>query len=176
MNLRFISKLLVIVAFYVAVSSVSTAQASVLVVIDCHGTGGNPNWSHTSSSISATVRIQSHNNQMRQYTSNTQYVTVPASKCDQDGEVAFWLFSFTAYDVAQVAVTTSGSDAFWIDRVTLYESESTSSVYVPNPTTAAQWGIDNNFGYCLSTDANDGANSYCTGGLAQTTWYFHTGF
>jgi hypothetical protein len=64
---------------------------------------------------------------------------------------------------ASFAISTSGSDNFWIDRL-----------YLTNTTTGTvlqRWGSNNAMGYCLSTQPSDGSNAYCEA-PAKPTWTF----
>lgn len=174
MTSRYLTRLLALFAFVISFHGLSgqAHAAGFMVVIDCHGTGGNPSWSHTASTIAVEARINRANNSLGTF-------TVPASKCDSDGEIRLSFPSFSARDVVQVLVSTSGNDAFWIDRVELYDAGTGSfdqGGVITLPVLRWRWGSHDNFGFCLSTDAGDGANSYCVDTTAYRRWNFNTDF
>ena len=143
-----------------------------MVTLDCHGSGGNPNWSHTNDTITVEARVNRSNNKMGS-------MTVPKSRCDQDDELVFTFPSFTADDVVQLIISTNGSDAFWIDRVRLYDAGYGSTGQngtITLPKLRMYWDKNDNFGYCLSTDSKDCRNSYAIYGRAYAKMYFNTGF
>jgi hypothetical protein len=82
---------------------------------------------------------------------------VPATLCDGEDEVIAKSLAFAASNVEEIRITTNGSNSFWIDE--LYLKDALGNAY-------RHWGGDNNFGYCVSTDGDDGEYSYCYEGEA----------
>lgn len=153
-----LNRLVAALAFCVsAMGMMGTAHAAGFSVrLDCHGTNGLPDWAATSNVITVSAKINGFYNVLGS-------IVPGASWCDGEDEIVFSLASFSAADVDMIRVTTSGSNSFWMDRVTLRDTTSGAQHY---------WGVDNNVGYCTSTSPADGAYSYCYDGVAKATWYF----
>ena len=156
---RPLNKLVAALAFCVsALSMMGTAQAAGFSVrLDCHGTNGLPSWAATSDVITVSARINGFYNVLGS-------VVPGANWCDGEDEISFSLAAFSAADVDMVRVTTTGSNSFWMDQVTLRDSTSGAEYH---------WGVDNNVGYCVSRTASDGNNSYCFDAVAKTTYDFN---
>ncbi|MCF2909477.1 hypothetical protein L1285_14220 [Pseudoalteromonas sp. DL2-H2.2] len=76
------------------------------------------------------------------------------SSCSVSGENSVTypvLANINSHDVKTVKLTASDGNSFWIDRIklTLFNGEA-------GQTKNIEWGLDNDQGWALSTDANDG--------------------
>lgn len=143
------------------------AQASYTVRVDCHGDNGLPTWADTSDTITVQAII------------GTRWILLGSQTmvgwCNQD---AIWVLRKSARDMAAsvdaIVISTSGSNAFFIDRVELFEGylpDVPSKLYTPK--LQAAWGESDSKGWCLSTDASDGNYGSCLGATAAQAWKFY---
>lgn len=155
---RSLNRFVAALAFCVAATGMmgSAQAAGFSVRLDCHGTNGLPSWAPTSDTITVSARINGFYNVLGS-------VTPGASWCNGEDEIYFSFAAFSAADVDRIRVTTDGDNSFWIDQVILRDTTTGGERH---------WGVDNNVGYCASTNFADGAYSYCQGAIAKATWYF----
>ena len=139
--------------------AVDTAQAAgITVFVDCQGAGGNPTWAPTNSTITIKAKINGTWTTMQGY-----QPTVPAWLCTAGNSIQAWLTSWSLAETQALRISISGDDAFWVDKVWLYDSDTLALV---------TWGNEDNSGWCHSTDPSDGNNSFCIGASAFTSWTF----
>jgi hypothetical protein len=131
----------------------SAAARGFGVRVDCRGNGGNPTWAPTSDLVIVMVMI------------NGEWFGVrsgPLTKCTDDRSNSFYIDAFEAKDITQIAVINYGADAFWMDDLEIW--------YGNFERLAWSAGVDNNVGYCLSTEKSDGNSAYCHDGTASMTF------
>ena len=152
---------LVAAAAVVASSTLAPAQAhaSYSVNIDCTGfPNAIPNWAGTVNTI--TVKAHKKNGTVKQLFSGV----ISNSSCITFGNIIQGFDTDSMSNVKKISVTTNGNDAFWID-----------SLWLNNGSSFITWGVQNQIGWCVSTDPADGNNSHCEQAKAFTTWDFPTG-
>jgi hypothetical protein len=64
------------------------------------------------------------------------------------------------WNIDQIKVTIDGNNAFWLDQMQVFAFY--NNVCTGGWLHVADFGIDNNVGYCLSTDSGDYSNAACT--------------
>jgi hypothetical protein len=135
----------------------ASAATGYIVQSDCNGTGGVPSWANTSNQITVEIYV------------NEGWVLMSGAGAHSNcaNEKSFSIV-FSGFPVTKVRVTTNGSDAYWIDDISLYGFNSAIGGTVSLIKT---WGIDNNSGYCVSTDPAD-VEAQCYQAVAKTTWVF----
>jgi hypothetical protein len=145
-------------AFALALAGVGgSAHASGFAVkIDCHGSNNLPDWAHTTNTITVKALIRGFYNTIGTF--------VPTqAQCAQEDQIRFGFAAFSGFDVESIQFSTNGSNVFWLDEFVLGDIDTR---------TEWRWGIDNNVGFCFSTQPADGQNSFCSGAAARKVWDF----
>jgi len=162
-----ISKILAALALCIfTVGFAKNASASYCVRVDCHGTGGLPDWAGTGDQLVIKSKI------------NGTWATVWAgfisnAGCQSAGDdgYLFCKSGFTWSDVQALRVSIQGDDeydwidgddCFWIDDIHVTDGGGVSHIY---------WGVDNNTGYCVSDETD--SSQYCLDGHAYSYWTFN---
>lgn len=152
------TRLFALCAFGAVLVHIDTARADFCISVDCHGNDGLPGWAKTGNTITVESWFQSFDTE-RKYT----WSFVP----DQCSDDHWWdiCYATSAYPagIERIRISTNGHNAFWIDKVWLSAERLR---YTGDG--KFQWGVDNNRGWCLSTDASDGNNAYCSGPATRT--------
>jgi hypothetical protein len=142
----------------------SSARADIMVVLDCFGNGGQPDWARSNNRITVTATIHVDGQPDFPLTLGSSAVT--DCRSDDQGGGPFMSAAFNSSNVKDIRVTTNGTDVLFIDKIKLFSG--TRNVWG----LAGRWGVDDNTGWCVSRDSRDGNNPFCTTGLAFTTWIF----
>lgn len=149
----------------VALSFSNHARADLMVILDCHGNGGEPrDWPGTNNRITVSATI--HIDGQQDFPLTLGSSTVTDCRNDDQGGGPFMKAAFVGSNVKDIRVTTNGSDALFIDKLKLYSGSNNVWGLV------GQWGVDDNTGFCVSRQSSDGNNPFCTTSLAWTTWIF----
>jgi hypothetical protein len=126
--------------------------------IDCHGSNGLPDWSHSPNTIKVEALIHGF--------WNTVATFVPTPElCGQEDMIRLAFPAFSGFEVQTIRFSTNGTNVFWMDEFVLADVSASPTFW--------KWGIDNNVGFCFSKQSTDGANSYCQGGAARAVWDFN---
>jgi hypothetical protein len=137
----------------------STARAAFVIRLDCHGTNNQPSFSPTNDRVTVAAKINGSWLELGA-------VDTTARFCDQDLEVVKSSSAFSGHDVQAIRVAHTGKDVFWIDRVYLYDVD-TKKVW--------NWGVDNNFGWCLAKytgGETNGQTPFCSPAGLFSAWDF----
>lgn len=159
-----------IAAIGLAGSAVAYTNDHVSICVDTEGVNGYPTWAGTNSTVKVEAKVGAtwYTFYEGPMNSVTEWYNCPAIS---------WLLcwesdDFTYFDISSIRFTTYGGDALFFDRVILAGEE----VYpqgAPYWDETTIWGINNNSGYCLSTQAEDAAaRAYCHDGqfISQRTF------
>jgi hypothetical protein len=138
-------------------SDASADAAGFKVKIDCHGTNGLPTWSETTNNVKIIAYVNGYPITLR------SPAPVTPAQCNVEDGITVSYAAFSAPDVDKIIVSIDGSDAFWMDNVTLVNYDGK---------TEKKWGVENNVGYCISTNSADGANAYCLDGKSPASKTF----
>jgi len=166
---RQLQRLAIGALFAASVGMADQAHATFSVVLDCYGTGGNPDWSQSNNKITVTALMTNG------VLLNLGSVVPRYQYCRSEGSAPFFVNGdYLATQVQWIHVTTNGKDNFWIDRVQLWDGSwfhrSTGAIL----TLVTQWGINNNVGYCISKQASDGYdNPFCFETVATPSRTFY---
>ena len=115
----------------------AASAAGFGVIIDCHGDGGYPTWSESNGPITIKAYI------------NGAWVTVASnfsisnSQCTVEDGVYKTFPAFSWDIVDKIKISNGGTDGLFMDVVYLTDASGTKKI---------RWGVDNNIGYCLSTE------------------------
>lgn len=133
----------------------SSAAANYAITLDNYGTSGLPTWAGTSGDITIETKING--------TWDDVCVLEPSSRLENH-----WCYVTSGFewdDVDGIRISTDSGDGFWLDQFHLWEYNGPWDY-----TVRRTWGIDNNTGWCFSTDSED-PSQYCYNGWASTrTW------
>jgi hypothetical protein len=160
------SHLIAALGLFAALTAFSPkAHADFTVIIDCRGASGQPTWAPSFDGIRVHAFITAT-------ASWKELPRAPGTCRIDDG----WIFHQAGLDVDDIhpgvglKVTTNGSDALFIDKLTLWQHHCSQAGV--GCTKEQQWGVDNNVGYCVSETPSDGNNSFCLQSVAKDPWLF----
>ncbi len=144
-------KLIALAAFVLCIATTGFANGAFAagfgVKIDCHGDDGYPRWSESNGPIIITAQVNNA------WITLTRNLVITNSMCTVEDGV-FVTYPAFSWDIVQkIKIENTSTDGLFMDRVFLTNSSGTIK---------DSWGVDNNIGYCLSTEAEDPESwAYC---------------
>lgn len=131
------------------------AHAAFSVVVDCHGNNGKPDWAGTNDNVEVYAKINGYWEKI--YDGD-------AAPCHYENSLTINSSAFNATDVKGLSFAIYNTDRWFIDK---WEVRTSANG-------AVSWsrGIDNNVGYCVSEDPNDGNTSFCQDNIAKDFYTF----
>ncbi|WP_018693091.1 hypothetical protein [Algicola sagamiensis] len=153
--------------FYFFISCFAAESLALTVIaLDCSGKNNAPHWSDSPDYITVSL----YDAYDRPIVSDTK---VPSKNlCSPGNTVGFNdLVTNAEYDeVKQLKVQASGANSFWLDHVVMFK------LIHGFPVSLLEWGNnDDNRGWTLSTDPDDGNNIYTPAQRAFTCLVFEVG-
>ncbi|MBN2525051.1 MAG: hypothetical protein JXR76_01575 [Deltaproteobacteria bacterium] len=173
-NQTFRNVIAICAACIVAIGLTGSANAfsndHVSICVDTYGVNGYPTWAGTNSSVKVEAKVGSTWYTFYQGAINEveEWYNMPALATN----ICWESDEFTYYEVSEIRFTTYGGDALFFDRVIL-AGEERYPQGTPYWDEVKIWGVNNNSGYCLSTQTeNEAARAYCHDGqfLNQRTF------